>query len=74
MPYQQGSGPQSQSGNPAVQDVYHSSNVYINNIEVALWNSPGSGSSGNYSPAITTGTFTSILSTTTSTVSSSVTV
>ena len=37
MPYKVDSGPQSDSGNPAVKDVYHSSDVYVNHVPVALW-------------------------------------
>jgi hypothetical protein len=44
MPYIPGGGPQRTSNLPAVSDVYHSDNVYVNNVPVALWLSPGTSS------------------------------
>ena len=41
MPYVKGSGPQKDSGLPAVADVYRSNNVYVNNVPVTLWDQPG---------------------------------
>jgi hypothetical protein len=41
MPYIKGGGQQRQSTNPAVQDIYHSSNVYINNVASGMWLEPG---------------------------------
>jgi hypothetical protein len=41
MPYIQDSEPQKKSGLPGVKDVYHSPNVYVNNVAVALWLAPG---------------------------------
>jgi len=41
MPYIQTGAPQSQTGNPGISDVYHSGNVYANNVAVALWLAPG---------------------------------
>ena len=40
MPYIQGGGAQKNSGLPAVQDVYHSPDVYANFVPVALWQDP----------------------------------
>ena len=40
MPYIKGGGPQRQSNNPAIQDLYHSANVYINNVSADIWLSP----------------------------------
>ena len=41
MPYIPGGGAQKTSNLPAVSDVYHSGNVYVNNVPVALWLAPG---------------------------------
>lgn len=41
MPYVPGGGAQKDSGLDAVGDVYHSNDVFVNHIEVALWNPPG---------------------------------
>lgn len=41
MPYIQSGVSQSLTGNPGIVDVYHSGNVYINNVPVALWLTPG---------------------------------
>jgi hypothetical protein len=41
MPYIQGGTNQGNSGKPEVSDVYHSSNVFANNVPVALWDLPG---------------------------------
>jgi len=40
MPYVPGSGSQRTSGLPSVQDLYYSGNVFVNNVQVALWNAP----------------------------------
>lgn len=45
MPYIQAGSPQSKTGAPGVIDVYHSGNVFINNVPVALWVAPGSSAS-----------------------------
>lgn len=42
MPYVQGSVPQSAGGSPEVIDVFHSANVFVNFVNVALWNDPQS--------------------------------
>ncbi len=42
MPYIQAGSPQKKTNNPGIVDVYHSGNVYINNVPVALWVAPGS--------------------------------
>ena len=53
MPYIQGGGPQGTSGLPSVSDVYHSGNVYANNVPIALWKSPGaSGTFGGISVSV----------------------
>jgi hypothetical protein len=44
MPYVAGGTSQGNSGAPEVSDVYHSGNVYINNVLVALWQPPGQSS------------------------------
>ena len=44
MPYVQGGTSQGNSGKPEVSDIFHSSNVYINNVPVALWLTPGESS------------------------------
>lgn len=41
MPYVKGGTSQGNSGLPEVQDVYRSSNVFVNNVPVALWDQPG---------------------------------
>lgn len=41
MPYVPGGGAQKDSGLDAVGDVYHSTNVFVNNVEVASWKNPG---------------------------------
>ena len=41
MPYVPGGGAQKDSGLDAVGDVYHSPNVFVNHVPVALWNPPG---------------------------------
>jgi hypothetical protein len=40
MPYIKGGGAQKDSGLPAVEDVFHANDVYINNVLVALWQTP----------------------------------
>tara|TARA_B110000977_G_scaffold76332_1_gene102981 strand:+ start:815 stop:1768 length:954 start_codon:yes stop_codon:yes gene_type:complete len=40
MAYIKGAGAQKDSSNPAVEDVYHSPNVFINHVAVALWDVP----------------------------------
>lgn len=40
MPYVKGSGSQSVSGLPAVEDVWHSPTVYANYVPIALWQPP----------------------------------
>lgn len=40
MAYVKGSGAQKDSSNPAVEDVYHSPDVFINHVAVALWDVP----------------------------------
>jgi len=40
MPYVPGSGSQRTSSLPAVQDLYYSGNVFINNVQAALWLPP----------------------------------
>lgn len=40
MPYVVGQGQQKTSSLPAVQDVFHSPNVYANFVNIALWNDP----------------------------------
>jgi len=58
MPYQVGGGAQGDSGNPAVEDVFHSPDVYVNGVAVALWNPPSaSGSSGGSVSAVSWGPF-----------------
>ena len=47
MPYVQGGTSQGKSGLPEVRDVYHSGNVYINNVAVALWQPPGESASAS---------------------------
>jgi len=42
MPYVKGDTKQKDSGLPEVVDVYHSPNVFINNVAVALWQQAGS--------------------------------
>ena len=41
MPYVQGGTTQSKSGRPEVTDVHNSTNVFVNNVRVALWLPPG---------------------------------
>ena len=36
MPYIKGGGAQKDSGLPAVEDVFHANDVYINNVLVAI--------------------------------------
>lgn len=45
MPYVAGGGPQGDAGSPEVLDVYHTENVFINSVPVALWLSPGASGS-----------------------------
>jgi hypothetical protein len=45
MPYVPGGGAQKDSGLNAVGDVYHATNVYANNVLVALWQTPGESAS-----------------------------
>lgn len=40
MPYIQTGAPQKKTRNPGIKDVYHSGNVFANNVEIALWQSP----------------------------------
>ena len=40
MAYIKGSGAQKDSSNPAVEDVFHSPDVFINHVAVALWDVP----------------------------------
>jgi hypothetical protein len=40
MPYVQGAGAQKDSVNPAVEDVFHSENVYANFVPIALFRDP----------------------------------
>jgi uncharacterized protein (TIGR02594 family) len=40
MPYVPGGGPQATAGSPEVLDVYHSTNVFVNSVPVALWQPP----------------------------------
>lgn len=47
MPYVKGGGPQRSSGLPAISDVYHSTNVFVNNVEVATWDKPN-GTGGTF--------------------------
>lgn len=37
MPYIETGSPQRSTGNPGISDVYHSPNVFANNVEIALW-------------------------------------
>ena len=41
MPYVPGGGAQKDSGLNAVGDVYYATNVYANNVKIALWQTPG---------------------------------
>jgi hypothetical protein len=41
MPYIPSNLPQADDGHAGVVDVYHSPNVFVNHVEVALWNPPG---------------------------------
>jgi hypothetical protein len=41
MPYVRGGTSQGSSNRPEVVDVYHSNNVYANNVLIALWQPPG---------------------------------
>ena len=41
MPYIQTGQPQRRTDNPGVQDIYHSENVYINNVAAGVWQKPG---------------------------------
>jgi hypothetical protein len=47
MPYVQGGTSQGKSGLPEVQDVFHSNNVFINNVAAALWQAPGESDSAS---------------------------
>jgi len=40
MPYVAGGGPQLAGGSPEVLDVFHSPNVFANNVQIALWQDP----------------------------------
>lgn len=40
MPYIQTGSPQRRTGNPGIRDVYHSPNVFANNVAIALWQAP----------------------------------
>ena len=40
MPYVQAGSPQKWANLPGVQDVFHSTNVFANNVPVALWQDP----------------------------------
>jgi len=58
MPYVPGGGSQGNSGLDAVEDVYHSPNVFANYIPIALWNDPaGTGVAAAISVAISAPTF-----------------
>ena len=58
MPYIPGSGQQKDSTLDAVEDVYHSPNVFVNFIPVALWDDPsGTGVIAAISVAINAPTF-----------------
>ena len=53
MPYVQAGTPQKDYTKSGVDDVYHSGNVYANNVPIALWLSPGaSGSFGGISISV----------------------
>lgn len=41
MPYVSAGLPQRKTSLPGVRDVYHSEDVYVNNVPVALWQPPG---------------------------------
>ena len=60
MPYIQGGGDQKDSGLPSVKDVYHSSNVFVNNVAVALWQAPGNSSAFSSDVAVAQLTFAEI--------------
>lgn len=45
MPYIQSGAPQKKTNNPGIVDVYHSGNVYVNNVPLALYQSPGQSAS-----------------------------
>jgi uncharacterized protein (TIGR02594 family) len=48
MPYVQAGTPQKWANLPGVQDVFHSSNVYANNVAIALWQDPAGGTSSAF--------------------------
>ena len=53
MPYVPGGNQQGDSGLPSVLDVFHSGNVYANNVPIALWLPPGaSGTFGGISVSV----------------------
>jgi uncharacterized protein (TIGR02594 family) len=41
MPYVPTGSPQKSTSNVGIQDVFHSTNVFVNNVPVALWQTPG---------------------------------
>jgi hypothetical protein len=51
MPYKTGSTTQGRSGRAEVLDVFHSPDVYANNVNIALWQPPGIVIDGIYIPA-----------------------
>jgi hypothetical protein len=52
MPYVQGGTSQGNSGRPEVVDVFHSGNVFANNVPIALWQAPISSASIAYDVAV----------------------